>query len=295
MEPMKVKLGCEPITWGDDFETAVKEIAEIGYRGIEPVMLGYEARTEELRALLDTYGLAATGAYLSCSFLDPDKMEAEITAATSLASRLPVVGCYRIVLASRTRMVDQVHEREVYERFADGCNETARRCFGDFGVETVFHNHAWTLVESPHEIDLLCEMTDPQLIGMGFDTAHLAYGGGNPAKVFRKHVDRVRYVHIKDLNPDLKRHRSIAAKNANRPEHVFVELGEGCIGDKGLVTVLNVLRKSDYHGWIISELDTTPRSPKEGNAMNYNWLMQHLTADELDDNENQQRERDDET
>jgi len=278
---MKVLLGCQPITWKGDLATAAKEIAEIGFRGMEVGVPRDKRGMDRLRKLLDTYGLAATGCYFACSFLDRRRAEEEIRTVTEWARRLVQIQCPRLILASSHRPHDRVLDRELFELFADGCNETARRCFLEHGVETVLHNHAWTLMESPEEVDLICEMTDPKLVGMGFDTAHLAYGGGNPAHIFRKHIERVRYVHFKDLHQSLKRFDTIEKKNANKPEHVFVELGEGCLGERGLVAVLNVLRKAKYEGWIVAELDSTSLAPKEANAMNYRWLREHLRENEL--------------
>ncbi len=278
---MKVRLACQPLTWGKDFKTAVKEIAEIGYAGIEPWVVNYLDNMKTLKTLLARHHLTATGTYVACRFHEEEHAEADIKHAVEIASKLPEIGCNRIILAATGRLLEGVHPAEVYERFADGCNETARQCAERHGVEVVFHNHAWTLIESPEEIDLLCRLTDPLLVFMAFDTAQIAYGGGDPAELFRRHIQRVRYVHIKDLHPDLSQSTTVAEKNANKPEHVFVELGKGCLGNTGLDAVLDVLRAADYQGWITNELDSTPLTPREGNENNYHWLRKHLKDEEL--------------
>lgn len=278
---MKVRLGCQPLTWGADFETATREIAAIGYKGIEPWVDNHLDEIPQLAALLDKYHLQATGTYVACRFHEEEHAEEEIRRVVEIASKLRAIPCERIILAASGRPQEGRSPDEVYERFADGCNEAARQCAEKHGIETVFHNHAWTLIESPEEIDLLCQFTDPQLVYMAFDTAQILYGGGDPAAVFSKHIDRVRYVHLKDLNPELAQYPTIVEKNAHRPQHVFVELGKGCLGDNGLETVLEVLRQANYAGWITGELDSTPLTPREGNENNFRWLNQHLGVEEL--------------
>lgn len=278
---MRVRLACEALTWGQDYETAVREIAEIGFQGTELWLPQNLAMMGEIKSLLRRYNLKATGTYVTCRFDDLEHATQEIASVVESAARLAEIECDRIILAASSRPHDTPIDVEMYERFADGCNEVARQCAEKYAIQTVSHNHAGTLIESPEEIDLLCQLTDPEIVFMGFDTAHIAYGGGDPAKVFRKHISRVRYLHIKDLNPEVAQYPTIAERNAHKPEHVFVELGRGSIGDAGLDAVLDVLREANYEGWITNELDTTPLTPKEANANCYHWLRQHLRPDEL--------------
>jgi sugar phosphate isomerase/epimerase len=41
-----------------------------------------------------------------------------------------------------------------------------------------------------------------------------------------------------------------------------------------------VLREINYQGWIVNELDSTDKTPREGNAENYKWLTEHIRAEE---------------
>ena len=47
------------------------------------------------------------------------------------------------------------------------------------------------------------ERTDPNLIGLCFDTGHYRFGGGDPLKAFARHADRIWHVHFKDCHPDI--------------------------------------------------------------------------------------------
>lgn len=278
---MRVKLGCQPLTWGAEFETAAREIAEIGFDGIEPPVGKYLDRVGELKELLARDKLQCASTYTSGAFHD-DAKRAELTEGiVKTAAALTELGCDRIIVSAGRRPEGEVRY-ELLERFADGVNECARQCFEQHGVKVVFHNHAWTLIEQPGEVDLLMELTDPVTVLAGFDTAQLAYGGYEPAKAFHKWRHRIGYVHIKDINKALPVDMPVEEKNAQRKEgfHVFVPLGQGALGDSGLVAVLNVLREIDYQGWITNELDSTDKTPREANAENYEWLTGHISTGE---------------
>ncbi|MBV9865281.1 MAG: TIM barrel protein [Abitibacteriaceae bacterium] len=286
---MQVKLGCNPLTWSGKnggFEVAVRDIAAIGFQGVEPPVGAYLERLEELKNLIQQNQLQCASAYTSGAFENSEQLPELITKIVRVAAALPDFGCDRIILSAGGRGTQQGEfPDETIERFADGVNECARQCYEKHGVKSVFHNHAWTLIESPHEVDLFMELTDPYFVLAGFDTAQLAYGGYEPAEAFRKWRTRIGYVHIKDNNPALPTAMPIAEKNALRDKkkrgfHVFWPLGQGALGDAGLDAVLDVLREINYQGWIVNELDSTSKSPREANTANYEWLTKHIRPEE---------------
>ncbi len=274
---MRVRLACQPLTWRN-FQEALKDIAEIGYDGVEAPVGAFLERLDELKALLDQHKLTCSATYVSGAFWKGWTEEAE--RAVKIAEALPKVGCSILILASsgyspRPGRAPKRH----YLRFCETINEIAKRA-KKFDVKVVFHNHAWTLIESAEEIDILMENTDPELVWAGFDTAQLAYGDADPVATLRKFKDRIGYLHIKDLNPQLGGMTLEQRYQVGRVKHVFWELGRGAIGEKGLVGVLDVLREINYDGWICAELDSTPLTPRIGNANNYMWLVEHLKPGE---------------
>lgn len=284
---MRVKLGCQPLTWGNNVAKAAREIGEIGFDGIEAPVGNYLEHLSELKALLAENNLVCSSTYTGGAFEDPEKREELTENIVRIAAALPLLDCRQIILSAGPRPKNEDDlSSELYERFADGVNECARRCYEEYGIVSVFHNHAWTLIESPQEVDTFMELTDPVYVKAGFDTAQLAYGGYEPVEAFRKWRDRIGYVHLKDNHPQLPTSLPIAEKNALRNKksskkfHVFAPLGEGALGDAPIVAVLDFLREINYQGWIISELDSCDGSPREGNQKNYEWLTKHIKADE---------------
>ena len=65
-----------------------------------------------------------------------------------------------------------------WKNFAGGANQVARAVFDETGLRTVFHHHCAGYVETPEEIATLLELTDPQRLGLVFDTGHYCYGTG---------------------------------------------------------------------------------------------------------------------
>ncbi len=291
---MKVKLGCQPLTWKSGFETAAQEIAAIGYSGTEAPVGGYLDRLDELKKLLADNNLQCSSTYCGGAFENAEELPKITERIVKIAAALPELGCDRLILAAGGRGTHPLDENgdiraDILQRFADGANECARQCFEKYGVKSVLHNHAWTLIESPREVDAFMEMTDPNFVLAGFDTAQLAYGGYEPADAFAKWKSRIGYVHIKDNHPLLPTAMPVKEKNAIRDSHkdatpkfhVFAGLGQGAMGDAGLDAVLEVLRAIDYQGWIVGELDSTDKTPREGNQENFDWLQAHLQANEL--------------
>lgn len=78
------------------------------------------------------------------------------------------------------------------------------------------------------------------------DTGHLALCGSDPVRTIRDLGERCRYIHLKDIRPQMVGKRT-------RKGEKFCELGTGALDLKG---VLNALVDIDYTGWIMVERDS---------------------------------------
>ncbi|HBY96067.1 MAG TPA: xylose isomerase, partial [Chloroflexi bacterium] len=139
----------------------------------------------------------------------------------------------------------------------EGANFIARAVRDELGLETVFHHHVGTFVETPDEVARIMAATDPELVGLCLDTGHYAFGGGNPREALRRYGQRVRYLHFKDVSAarlaeararGLSFHEAVAAG-------VFTELGQGVVDFPGL---LADLAAHNYEGWACVEQDIVP-------------------------------------
>ncbi len=141
------------------------------------------------------------------------------------------------------------------------------------GLRTVFHHHCAGFVETPEEVDQIMSRTDPELLGLCFDTGHYRFGGGDPLAALDRYASRIWHVHFKDCHPD------VAAKSRDEGwdydtsigKGVFCELGDG---DVDFPAILSRLTGIGYDGWIVVEQDVLPGmgSPKESAQRSRDYL-----------------------
>ncbi len=101
-------------------------------------------------------------------------------------------------------------------------------------------------------------------MGLCLDTGHLMVGGDDPVEVTELVADRVRIVHLKDVDRRLA--KQVAAGELGYEEAVrrgvFRPLGEGDV-DTG--RVIDLLQGSGYGGWYVLEQDIMlDDEPEEG-------------------------------
>ena len=183
--------------WGDSFEDFCAEAARAGYAGIESGIDEYTGRYPELQALLGRHGLTIAAASAGGSFLDPSSREQELAQVEEAARRLSAFGIHTLEMHCGPRPVGGPTDEQL-KTYAEGLNEVGRRC-RPLGVKLGVHNHCILSLETEREIDLLYRHLDPELVGAGLDTGHLALAGCDVAAMFRRYADRMVYAHLKDL------------------------------------------------------------------------------------------------
>ena len=145
--------------------------------------------------------------------------------------------------------------------------ETLGREAADLGHPLAFHNHVGTYVETPAEVERLFSMSDPAVVGSCLDVGHYLLGGGDPVAGLTRFGDRVKHVHLKDVDPTVKAAMATGEVDgflAGLRSRVFCESGRGLLDVRG---VLRTLDGMDYAGWVMVEQDTTWRPPSESAAM----------------------------
>ena len=153
--------------------------------------------------------------------------------------------------------------------------ETLGREAADLGHPLAFHNHVGTYVETPAEVDRLFAMSDPAVVGSCMDVGHYLLGGGDPVAMLARYGDRVRHVHLKDVDGGVKAAMGTGDVDgflAGLRGRVFTEVGSGLLDVRG---VLETLDGADYGGWVMVEQDTTWRAPSESAAMS-RAVVDHL-------------------
>lgn len=265
----EIHFGYASITWNGNDRQAMDDISSLGFPGIQLRANAIKefAGPAELRELLEKNHLKMVALSSGGVRIDPAVEAEEIAKHTDHARFVhDVEGLYLQVTDERPK--DRAVTPADYARLGKLITEIGKRT-ADLGVSLGYHNHMGTLGQSPEEVAQIMEAADPRYAKLELDVAHYFQGGGDPAKAIEKYHDRLLFLHIKDVE---------SLPNAENPKHAyrFVELGRGRVD---LPAVFDALRKVNFRGWAIVELDAVPekdRTPKQCAEMSKKYLQEKL-------------------
>lgn len=283
MREEDVKLGIAPIAWTNDdmpdlgaentFEQCVSEMALAGFTGCE-VGNKYPKDPAVLKAALDLRGLTIANQWFS-SFVLSKPMEEVEKDFIAQCKFLKAVGADTIGASEQSYSIQgQMHTpvfeckyvmvQKEWERFAKGMNRLGEIA-DSMGMKLVYHHHMGTVVQTAAEIDKMMDMTDPDKFSLLFDSGHLAYCGEDYVEVLKKHVKRVKHVHLKDIRPDVV--KKVKDEKLSFLQGVragaFTVPGDGCID---FAPIFDILDAAGYKGWMIVEAE---QDPAKANPLEY--------------------------
>lgn len=274
MNKDNIKLGIAPIAWTNDdmpdlgaentFRQCVSEMVLAGFSGCE-VGNKYPKDVKELKKQLDMRGLSIANQWFS-SFILTQPMEKVERDFAAQCEFLHAIGA-KIIGASEQSYSIQgtdipvfegkyVMNAKEWEKLAAGLNKLGKIA-QSYGISLTYHHHMGTVVQTAEETDRLMEMTDPGLFSLLYDTGHLAYCGEDVTEVLKKHVGRVKHVHLKDIRPDVV--NKVRAERLSFLQGVragtFTVPGDGAID---FAPVFDILDRAGYKGWMIVEAEQDP-------------------------------------
>jgi inosose dehydratase len=305
-----IKIGNAPCSWGQlefDLEgeaagctQVLNELVETGYAGTELGDWGFmPTDPDRLAHELNSRGLTMLGAFVPVALKDPAAHAPGVECALKVArllraaaDRTTVDGAASwrpfLVLADnngadpvRTKHAGRITPEmgltdTEWRVFAAGAERVARAVCEETGLRTVFHHHCAGYVETPGEIARLLGMTDPNVLGLVFDTGHYAFGAGDSAAVadgLSRFADRIWYIHFKDCHP------GVAARSRDEGWDYFQSLGHGVFcelgqGDVDFPAVARWLEARPDINWGIVEQDILPGmgNPKDSAQRNRDYL-----------------------
>ena len=265
-------VGYAAITWGGKDEQAIDDIAAVGFHGIQlrsPIIERYGDKPEALRRRLSDKGLSLTCFSSGTVDADPDKEREYLETHARNARFVKAAGGTLLQLISR-RPKDRAPTPEEFDRLGRLLTEIGRRA-SDAGVRLVYHNHMGAFGQAPDEVARVLAATDPRLVGFLLDIAHYQQGGGDPVAAVSRHRDRLVIIHLKDVISPVPGDTRPPAQS-----YKWVELGRGKVDVPGVVAAL---RKIDFHGPAVVELDAVPepgRTPKESAEINKRYVVETL-------------------
>jgi inosose dehydratase len=150
---------------------------------------------------------------------------------------------------------------EQWSNLVSGTNELGRVIYEEFGVELVFHPHADTHVDTQDRIEQFLKDTDPQFVNLCLDTGHVAYCGGDNLQIIEQAPERITYVHIKLVDPDVRervRREKLSLAEAV-PLGIMVEPP---YGEPAVPPLLAALTDLDRDLFVVIEQDLYPIAPQ---------------------------------
>ena len=284
-----MRIATAPINWNNEdvpeyrawtpYPQVLDEIVKAGYRATE-WSASLPTEPTELAAALEARDLALLGAFVGVNLRDPELRAQEIARAMQKARFLKELGARHLVAADAgdaERLAAAGHAEGATKLTSEELRGMAAAldglggAVGELGMELVFHPHVGTYVETPSEIHGLLASTDPTLVGWCLDTGHQVYGGAELVELVRAHKERIRYVHVKDVDRDVlaRARREGWSFHQALERFVFSPLGTGLVP---LPEVLRLLREAGYEGWLVVEQDTTDQDPTDTARRNREFL-----------------------
>ena len=292
-----MKIANAPCSWGvientagdrSGYKKVLREMQLTGYAGTELGDWGFMPTDPgRLKRELDEHGLQLLGSWVSVRLYDEAYHAAGVEAAVRTARLMAEVSgdhCFIIIGDDHSTVPDRSNfsgrirpEHELDEAgwqiYARGATKVAEAVKRETGLRSIIHHHGATFVETPAEIAHFLSLTDPELLGLCFDTGHYALGGGDPAKGLLTHRNRVWHVHFKDFDPAVVK-RAISQDwdyQAMIGRGVFPELGQGVVDFEAVLDALDTI---GYDGWIVVEQDVLPGmgTPRDSALRNREYL-----------------------
>ena len=274
---MPIQIGNAPCSWGVEFandprnptwEQVLQDCAAAGYRGIELGPVGFMPENPAiLGPALEENGLELIGGVVFRPFHDPDAWVTVLDATHRTAAALQAHGARHLVLidsisarraptAGRASEAEQMDPAE-WAAFRNRIAEAARIGSQDYGLTVSIHAHAAGFIDFEPELERLLDEVDDRLLKICFDTGHHSYAGFDPVAFMRRHIDRISYMHFKDIAPEVKA-RAIENRTGFYEacgQGIFCPLGQG---DVDFPAVRQVLLDAGFQGWCTVEQDCDP-------------------------------------
>lgn len=225
-----------------DFEQSLREVSDLGYQVFENfnvIVNLYEDDPDDFDFLCKKYNLKFVNVYHYLVDDFPGEM--------AMAER-----CCKFVKAHGADLMNiQAPWAGESGTTKDDLDDLVKKLteMGEltqsYGVTLCLHPHYGTTCYTEEEIDYMMDKVDPKLLSLCLDPAHTYLAGMDPKTAFTKYISRIRYAHLKDVDPEL-------GASGETPMRGFVALGQGVLNFRGIV---KALKDGGYDGYLVVECD----------------------------------------
>lgn len=192
-KPVALQLYTVREAMKDDFAGTLKQVAQIGYAGVEWAGL-HGHSPADVRKMIDDLGLKSAGTHAGLAALE--NPQAVIDEAGILGHDAVGIPFWPA----------QKRNAAGYHELAEGLNVAGAK-LAEAGLTVFYHNHDFEFApmdDGTRGYDILLNHTDPNLVRFEVDMGWVWVGneGADPATIIEPFADRVVLLHIKDFkNP----------------------------------------------------------------------------------------------
>ncbi len=249
---------------------ALKDIKEVGFTRFESVRNAinvFKNNAHEFKTITDEYGVYPVSFY----FHQTGDEKADVEEVKSKIEFLKINNVHRISVqapGNSGRAATQEELARVLKTI-----EKISHIAKEYDVIPCVHPHNNTMVMYENEIDFIMQNTDPEYVSLCPDTAHLVLGKCDPVKIFKRYIDRIRFVHLKDV---IKSTKMKVVEGENKGFEVysdFLELGNGNVDFK---SIFKLLKENGYDDYLTLELDKSRSTNKESAFISKKYLEEKL-------------------
>lgn len=274
---MTIRIGNAPCSWGVEFandarnptwQSVLADCAAAGYKGIELGPVGFMPEDPAvLGDALTEHDLELIGGVVFRPFHEPEAWDDVLDGSIRTCKALAAHGAQHLVLidsisprraptAGRADAAEQMDQGE-WTAYRDRIATIAKMGTEEYGLTVGIHAHAAGFMDFEPELERLLNEVPEETLKICFDTGHHSYAGFDPVAFMKRHIDRISYMHFKDIDPAIK--ADVIAKGTDFydacGQGIFCNLGQG---DVDFPTVRQILLDAGFEGWCTVEQDCDP-------------------------------------
>ena len=227
-----------------DIAATLKKVRALGYEAVQCSALG-AIEPQELKNIVDGEGLKIVATHTGYERICQE--------TRAVIDEHKLWGCRHVAIGG---LPQQYRSGEGFVRFAREASQSMRPLI-DAGLTFSYHNHSFELerFDGKTGLDLIYELSDPEVFSAEIDTYWIQHGGANPVSWLKKLKGRMHIVHLKDLAMD-------------GGTQLFAEVGEGNLE---WPEILAACRQAGVE-WYIVEQDRCQGDPFESLGISFNNL-----------------------
>lgn len=232
-QPIAVQMYTVREAAARDFRGALKQVAQLGYTGVE--LAGTFGLTAiELSQTLTDLGLKCVSCHIPLQNMRQN-LSGAIEACLGTGANFMI--CPWLPPEQRGGETE-------YRTLAAELNRIGEVCRAN-GLQLCYHHHDFELTQfgRKYALDILLEESDPANVQLEADTYWLKFGSVEPASYLRRWSDRAPLLHLKDMT-------------ATQPP-TFAEVGAGILDWPSIFAAAEAISVQ----WYIVEQDTCPGDP----------------------------------